>query len=517
VIPRTLPARPAVPVRIGRGAWGLLTSVNFAVAQIIVLALLGVVGMTIRQLPSFAFRSLADYQSEMARLRAIYEPTLGASAVDILEQLGVFRMFTSPWFSTALAVLVLSIIVCTLDRTPRLWRQSAIVRVVQPAPFYDPELPDRAVVPAAPPADTIGAILRRHRFRVRTERVGDVLHLYGDRNQWTKLATLLTHLGLILFLVAAAVTTRFGDEQGLVVAEGDSLTVGPIGTPGLLLVRNFDFEAPGLETGQATDFTTDLGVYRDGQLLARKTIRVNDPLEAGGYSFHQNGFGPAPNLLVRDGTGATLWSGPVPMTEQHEGFPFGIMAVPGRDVGLQLLLDRSAAGGAVLLVLPYRMGAPAADGSQPVTVLDPMAIETGETQTVSGLDFTVSFPSMSDYTVLIARRDPGQAIVWMAFGTLISGILITFYLPRRRVWARLAANGELALVGRSDRYVDFDREFGRLLEDLVSATPRQPAGVEAGGERRPAPADGGVSNPGPARGLAARRRGWLPAGRERPG
>ncbi len=46
------------------------------------------------------------------------------------------------------------------------------------------------------------------------------------------MATLLTHTGLVLFLVAAAVTSRLGDEQGLVVANGDSLTVQPIGTPG---------------------------------------------------------------------------------------------------------------------------------------------------------------------------------------------------------------------------------------------------------------------------------------------
>jgi cytochrome c biogenesis protein len=512
VIPRTLPGRPALPVAIGRAAWGLLTSVNFAVAQIIVLALLGVVGMTIRQLPSFAFRSLGDYQAEMARLRAIYEPALGVSAVAVLEQLGAFRVFTSPWFSAALVVLVVSIVVCTLDRTPRLWRQSAHVRVVQPSPFFDPELPDRAVVPAAPAADAVGAILRRHRFRVRSAESGDAVHLYGDRNQWTKLATLLTHLGLILFLVAAAVTSRFGDEQGLVVAEGDSLTVGPIGTPGLLLVRNFGFEAPGFETGRPSDFTTDLAVYRDGQVIARKTVRVNDPLEAGGYSFHQNGFGPAPDLTVRDGTGGTLWSGPVALTEQHEGFPFGILAVPGRDVGLQLLLDRSADGGAVLLVLPYRMGASNPDGSRPVSVLDPMALGKGETQTVAGLDFSVGFTAMSDYTVLIARRDPGQAIVWTAFVSLISGILITFYLPRRRVWARLGADGELALVGRSDRYVDFEREFGRLLDDLVAA---RPAEAEAGFE-----GSGTTTSPRPAsarRELAPRRRGWLPAGRERPG
>ena len=118
------------------------------------------------------------------------------------------------------------------------------------------------------------------------------------------MATLLTHAGLVLFLVAAAVTSRFGDEQGLVVAEGESLTVQPIGTPGLLLVRNLGFEAPGfLETGQASDFTTHLAVYRDGQQVAEKTIRVNDPLTVDGYTFHQNGFGPAPDVVIRDADG----------------------------------------------------------------------------------------------------------------------------------------------------------------------------------------------------------------------
>ena len=34
--------------------------------------------------------------------------------------------------------------------------------------------------------------------------------------------------------------------------------------------------------------------------------------------------------------------------------------------------------------------------------------------------------------------------------------------------------GSLAMVGRSDRYVDFDREFGRLVDDLVSARGVRP-------------------------------------------
>ena len=46
-------------------------------------------------------------------------------------------------------------------------------------------------------------------------------------------------------------------------------------------------------------------------------------------------------------------------------------------------------------------------------------------------------------------------------------------MPRRRIWARLSPAGDLAIVARFDRYVDVEREFGRLLDDLVAA--RNPA------------------------------------------
>ena len=314
-------ARPDPLARLGRAVWRLLTSVNFAVAQIIVLSLLAVVGMTIRQLPGFAFRSASDYASGDGRDPRPLRRVLGRPVVDALEQLQVFQIFSSTWFTVGLVVLVISIVVCTLDRTPRLWRQSRDVRVVQPDPFFLPTLPDRAAMTGVD-ADAIRGTLRRHRFRVREEDVAGTRYLYGDRHQYTKLATLLTHLGLILFLVAAVVTSAFGDEQGLIVTEGDSLTVQPIGTPGLLLVKNLGFEAPGFfETGQATDFTTDLAVYRDGKEVARKTIRVNDPLAVGGYTFHQNGFGPAVDLLVSDEDGRPLWDGPVPLDSTAAGLP----------------------------------------------------------------------------------------------------------------------------------------------------------------------------------------------------
>ena len=441
--------------------------------QIIFLGLGAAVGMTIRQLPDFAFRSATDYADQMDTIHALYDPLFGTAGVGALERLGVFQVFRSPWFSAALVVLVISIVVCTLDRLPRLWRGVSDVRVAQPEPFFDPRLPDRAEMSDVP-LDEVRRVFRKRGLQVRDATSEDgTRFVYGDRNQYTKLATLFTHLGLITFLLAAAVSSRLGDEQGLVVAEGESLTVQPIGTPGLLLVKNLGFEAPGMATGSPTDFTTNLAVYRDGNEIARKTIRVNDPLSVEGYTFHQNGFGAAPHLLINDADGRPLWDAPVPMTGGAAGRPYEILPVPGRDVALQLLLERRADGVGELVVLPYRISGTAADGNPAVESFEPFLLERGQSRQPGGLDFTVGLADFSDYTLLIAKHDPGQGLIWLAFLLLIAGITITFYLPRRRVWARLAPDGRLGLVWRSDRYVNVEREFGRLLDDLVAA--RKPA------------------------------------------
>ena len=385
-----------------------------------------------------------------------------------MERLSLFAVFRSPWFSAGLVVLVVSIIVCTLDRTPRLWRGVSDVRVAQPEPFFDPILPDRAAMDGVA-ADDVGRVLRRSGFHVREETAADgTRFLYGDRHQYTKMATLLTHLGLILFLIAAAATARLGDEQGLVVAEGQSLTVQPIGTPGLLLVKNIDFEAPGFDTGHPTDFTTDLAVYQDGKQIARKTIRVNDPLSIAGYTFHQNGFGPAPHVVLKTAEGAVLWDAPVPMTDEASGLPYASIGVPGRDMGLKLFLDKDADGNGIVTVVPYTVAGTGADGQPVEDLYQAVDLHQGDVRVSQGLDLSIGLVDFGQFTLLIAKADPGQGIVWIAFASLIAGIAITFYRPRRRVWTRIAPDGRLGIVWRSDRYVDVEREFGRLLDQLVA-------------------------------------------------
>ena len=123
-----------VLARMGAAAWRLLTDVRFAVVLIILLALSGLVGMLVRQFRVTRADDPARYEAELATVRTAWEGLpAGSLLVDVFDTLGLFSVFSTPWFLVLMTVLVISIICCTLDRTPRLWRSVRHVRVEQPA------------------------------------------------------------------------------------------------------------------------------------------------------------------------------------------------------------------------------------------------------------------------------------------------------------------------------------------------------------------------------------------------
>ena len=463
--------------RLGWAVWRTLTSVKFAVLQISVLVVAGVIGAVMKQIPAAALHDPAGYAQQIAIIHQAYDPltilgvNVGPAMVDVFQHLGLFEIFSAPWFVFLLTLLVVSIIVCTLDRTPDLWRKERLVRVVQAPPFYDMRLDNRATLSALDEAALadVRSVLRRSRFRVREQRVAepagaDVINLYGDKNQYFRLATLFTHLGLILFLAAAAITTAFGFETVVFLGNGQTAPVQPVGTPGNLLVKNVDFQAPMRADGSFADFATDLAVYQDGVQVARKTIRVNDPLEFGGYAFHQNTFGPAEDMVIHDPSGALVWDGPILLDGALAGKPQGFMTIPGSDVGLLLVLDDTAAGDPVLAVTGIT-ATPQPDGTN-IVFIDGLGLGQASDPALTA-NYSVTWTDATAYTGMVIKRDPGQGLVWLAYLSLITGLLLTFYFPRRRFWARYEG-GRLQLAMLADRYVSTEREFAKLVDTIAA-------------------------------------------------
>jgi cytochrome c biogenesis protein len=483
--------------RIGGAAWGLLTNVSFAVLLIILLAISGLVGMLVRQFPITAASDPARYAAEIATMHRAWDGIqpfdlpLGSFLVDTFDWVGLFSVFSSPWFLLLMSVLTISIIVCTLDRTPRLWQSVRDVRVDQPEPFFDTRLEHRAVLTLGPrnvtdATDAVAGAFRARGFRRQRRSSADgVTIVFGDRNQYMKMATLLTHTGLVLFLLGGAVTVALGFETVVFVGEGQTAPVQRVGTRNNLLVKNHTFEAPQRADGSFVDYSTDLSVFRDGEEIARKTIRVNDPLTVDGFVFHQNTFGPSAELTIHDAAGQLVWTGPMLLAEELLDRPQGFMTIPGSNVGLLALLNRGADGAAQLVL--QGVGPPSTQTGEGVTIfLATLPVgATTDPDTTAG--HAITWDAVGAWTGMVIKNDPGQPIIWVAFGLLIAGLMLTFYFPRRRAWARID-DQHVRLAFIADRYVDGDGEFRRLREtvdDLVEkdSPDRGGASDRAGGAK----------------------------------
>jgi cytochrome c biogenesis protein len=457
--------------RVGAAAWRLLTDVRFAVVLITLLAVAGLVGMLVRQFPVTAADDPARYAVELATVRTAWSDLpAGSLLVDVFDRLGFFSVFSTPWFLLLMTVLVVSIICCTLDRTPRLWRSVNGTRVQQPLAFFDARRDHRVVIEGVgdDAVELVRGAFRRRRFRRQRMVEGDAAtFVYGDRNQYQKLATLLTHAGLVLFLAGGALTVVAGFETVVFVGEGGTAPVQAVGTPGNLLVKNNAFLAPRREDGSFVDFSTDLSVFRAGQEVARKTIRVNDPLLFEGFVFHQNTFGPAVDLTIRDGEGELVWDGPLLLDDELLGQPQGFMTIPGAEVGLVAVLSQGRDAGPQLVMQGVGPADEVSGVNQTLFLATiPLGVTTDPEVTAG---HSISWQGVGSWTGMVIKQDPGQPVVWLAFGLLIAGLVLTFYFPRRRAWARISA-GRVELAFVADRYVDAHGEFGQLVEAVQLAS-----------------------------------------------
>lgn len=467
------------PLLIARA---LLANVRFAVLQIGVIALASTVGIALRQLPDFALQNAGDYATEMAKLRATYEPTLGP-LVGIFERLGLFRVFTSPWFTALLVLLTVSIVVCTWDRLPKIAAATAPSRPEQPDTFFSPSLPGRGVIdlPAALPVDaTLGhrataaaAEAKRNGWEVSVaadpERSGGLL-LHADRFRRSGRFTLVMHTGLVAMLLGAAASGIFGYTQGILLTDGEALPVGKIGTADGLVIVNHSFSAPRTSTGAFADFATDLGVYVGGEEVARQRVRVNEPLAYNGWSFHQNFFGPAARLEIRDDTGALLWSGDAPFSAQVDGAPYATLPIPGSSAGIEMQLRRDASGVAAIFIVasaPDLGATPADDGSLPLKTIFASVLAEGDIATAPGAGFSVYLREITSYTGIIARRDPASLIIWIAAALIMGGLMLTLRRPRARLWLQIRPGiSTVPIVLLTERGAD-PAQYGAIIQRIT--------------------------------------------------
>ena len=67
---------------------------------------------------------------------------------------------------------------------------------------------------------------------------------------------------------------------------------------------------------------------------------------------------------------------------------------------------------------------------------------------------SITWAGVGSWSGMVIKQDPGL---------LIAGLVLTFYFPRRRAWARVSED-RVELAFAADRYVDTENEFGKLTD-----------------------------------------------------
>jgi cytochrome c biogenesis protein len=441
--------------------WHVFISMRTGLALILFLALLGLVGALVAQVPAGMAADPGAYQQWLAGVRPKY-----GGWTDVIETLGLFNVFGSIWFKGTVVLLCTSLVACSVNRSPLLWRQAVHPRTAVSQGFLEhAPLAERIDAPAVP-ATAAAALedqLRARGYRTIVGSDGRDVALYADRFRWSPFGTVVAHLSLIVILAGAILGASGFRVEDFAVAVGSRVAVGN-GTN--LEVEAVSFSDSYYDDGRPSDYASHLVLYDNGVQVAEGTIRVNDPLHYGDVSFFQSFFGPAADIRVADASGISVFEGGVPLlwASADNTKSIGRFDVPGSDLVVYVV---GAASGVVdPAIQPGQMQLEVyqGDASTPIGI---EVVDQGQPVQIAGLEFT--FQRERQYTGLIASRDPGAPLVWLGTILLVGGVALVFFFPSRRLWARVrpAAGGSAIQVAAITRHdVTFEAAFGSLIDDV---------------------------------------------------
>ncbi len=442
--------------------WKLLTSVRLALILILLIALGALAGTLIDQAPQAALGNGEAYARWLEQARERY-----GSWTDLMDRLQLFRVFSSIWFRTLVAILVVNIIVCTINRWGSIRAAVFRPRVRMHSAYFERARTSTAFAVALPLPEASAAVrqgLRKAGYRTVVDQ-GPTVALYADRFRFSRFGTFLSHLSIVLLLVGALMGRIWGwKDDSFVVAEGStrSLPLAPE-----ISVKLEQFQDEWYVEGPPKDYRSEIVIYDRGAEVKRATVRVNSPTSYKGIRFHQSFFGQAAVMRVTDGTGAVLFEDGVPLawSTRDNPRPVGFFDVPGKSMKVYVVGPPAGEYDAVVPQGTVRLELYDSATGQ---LIDIRTLKRNESATVEGLTFT--FLRERPFTGLKVVKDPGVNVVWAASGLMVAGLVLVFWFPHRRFWAlcspREDGGAEVRIAATSQRDLGLERDFERVIASV---------------------------------------------------
>jgi cytochrome c biogenesis protein len=468
--------------------WQFFASVKLTVVLLLALALTSIIGTVIPQnrSPEWYFNAFGDF---------LYR---------VFLVLDIDDMYSAWWFQLLLALLILNILVCSIDRLSSL---SKIVFIRHPRfsrkRFSNAQKARSFKAKGEPDAllNPFQAVIKRQFRYQRVETAEGATLLFAERGRWTRLGVYVVHLSIVLLILGAMVGSFFGFEGFVNIPEGEGTdTIRMRNNPAMGMRLPFeihcdDFNMEVYSNGAPKEFRSALRLVQNGKTIYAKEIIVNDPIRYEGINIFQSSYGELPPdhpSQEAEADAAPPESFDLKLTSVSSGMTYAKKVRLGETLSLPegqgsftldaylpdmqfggqklgpaikgLLTPREGNAAEVLVPLKFPNFDKMRRGKVIIAVAGPEA-EKFRPQTPAQKRF---------YTGLQVTRDPGVKIVYAAFIMMILGCVITFFMSHRQVCVEIAPSGSVRVAGRANKNpLGLERQIEHLAARLEAAVEEQ--------------------------------------------
>lgn len=481
-----------------RWSWRQLTSMTTALWLLLLLSIAAIPGSILPQRSASIIR-VNDFKENNPQIFEIY------------DALGLFDVYSSFWFSAIYILLMISLAGCIVPRM-RVHAKNIVEPILSPPNNLESQT-GYQVFQSKIEIDEIFKNMQKNAWRGKLTQDGTALTI--EKGYLRESGNLLFHIAILFITIAVAFGALFNYRGTILLIEENSFAntvtqYDDFRSGSLFAIENMpnfsfklesfevEFERGENQTGSPREFIAELTV-NDQNNTFEQTVVVNQPLIINGTKAFLTGHGYAPQIRVRDASGAVVFDRAVPFLPQDGNFTSnGVIKIPDTTEQIGLLGLFLPTG-----VLDPELGPISVfpDLDNPLIFFSAwtgdLGMDDGVAQNVYRLEtddlnqiglaqlevldvwqltngYSVEFVEVKRFASFQIAYDPGRIWAFIAATLAMIGLIFGLFVRRRRIWMRVISNSdniqEIAIAGFSKQSQE------QLIQEIENLVTKMKAG-----------------------------------------